>query len=146
MAPVTEREPFSIQVKVRTYELDPNGHLNHAVYHQYGEIARTELAVAAGVTEGLIKQGIGIVMLESHIRFRREMRWGDEATVSCVSRFEDEKKVFWMDNVITKLDGTVSAEIESTLGLMDLEKRKLVPGPMERIRDAGVDLDLLRGT
>ncbi|GAA1190899.1 acyl-CoA thioesterase [Prauserella alba] len=143
---MTEREPFSIQAKVRTYELDPNGHLNHAVYHQYGEVARTELAVAAGVTEGLIKQGIGIVMLESHIRFRRELRFGDEATVSCVARFEEDKKVFWMDNVITKLDGTVSAEIESTLGLMDLEKRKLVPAPMERIRDAGVDLDLLRGS
>ncbi|MFD6795310.1 MULTISPECIES: acyl-CoA thioesterase [Prauserella salsuginis group] len=143
---MTEREPFSIHAKVRTYELDPNGHLNHAVYHQYGEIARTELAVAAGVTEGLIKQGIGIVMLESHIRFRRELRFGDEATVSCVARFAEDKKVFWMDNVITKLDGTVSAEIESTLGLMDLDKRKLVPGPMERIRDAGVDLDLLRGS
>ncbi|WP_253862815.1 acyl-CoA thioesterase [Prauserella halophila] len=143
---MTEREPFSIQVKVRTYELDPNGHVNQAVYHQYGEVARTELAVTAGVTEGLIKQGIGLVMLESHVRFRRELLFGDEATVSCVTRFEEDKKVFWMDNVITKLDGTVSAELESTIGLMDLEKRKLVPAPMERIRDAGVDLDLLRGS
>ncbi len=65
--------------------------------------------------------------------------------MTCVSRFEEDKKVFWMDNVITKLDGKVSAEIESTLGLMDLEKRKLVPGPLERIRDAGIDLDLLQG-
>ncbi|OLT46578.1 thioesterase [Saccharomonospora sp. CUA-673] len=141
---MTERAPFSIQTKVRTYELDPNGHVNHAVYHQYGEIARTELAVAAGVMEGMLKQGIGIVMLESHIRFRRELHFGDEVTVTCTARFEEDKKVFWMDNVITKLDGTVSAEIESTLGLMDLDKRKLVPGPFERMQDAGIDLDLLR--
>lgn len=141
---MTEREPFEIQVKVRTYELDANGHVNHAVYHQYGEIARTALAEAAGVTEGLIKQGIGVVMLESHIRFRRELRYGDEVTVSCVAEIGDGK-VFRMNNEIRKADGTLSAEIQSTLGLMDLEKRKLVPDPLARMQESGIDLDLLRG-
>lgn len=143
---VSQQEPFRVRIKVRQYELDSLGHVNHAVYHQYGEVARLELfEKAGGMEKELLASGISPVLLESHIVYRRELRAGDEIDVTCRATF-GEGKVFWMQNEIFKLDGTLSAEIKCTLGLMDLTKRKLVPAPRERIVEAGLDLDLLCGT
>jgi acyl-CoA thioester hydrolase len=137
---VTAREPFRTRIKVRHYELDTLGHLNHAVYHSYGEVARLELLEQAGALHGLA--GFAAVLLESHIVFRRELRAGDVVDVTCDAKF-GSGKTFSMDTNIFKADGTLSAEITCTLGLMDLERRKLVPDPRGRFAEAGADLKLL---
>jgi acyl-CoA thioester hydrolase len=140
---VTEREPFRTQIKVRHYELDTLGHLNHAVYHSYGEVARVELMEAAGARTGGLREGrLAAVLLESTIKFRRELRAGDVVDVTCDATF-GTGKIFHMNSIIYKLDGTVSAEIECTLGLMDLDRRKLVDDPRGRFERAGIDLKKL---
>jgi acyl-CoA thioester hydrolase len=140
---VTEREPFRIQIKVRHYELDSLGHVNHAVYHSYGEVARLEaMEKATGGRGGLRAQNLSPVLLESHIVYRRELRGGDVVEVTCDAKF-GSGKTFHMTNSIYKLDGTLSAEITCTLGLMDLQRRKLVEDPRGRFEQAGVDLKVL---
>jgi len=77
-------EPFQVRIAVRGYELDMNGHLNQAVYLQYAEHARRECVRAAGIAEDKQQAaGVGPVVLETTIRFRRELRGGDEVDVSC---------------------------------------------------------------
>lgn len=72
-------DPFNVRVAVRGYELDMNGHLNHAVYLQYAEHARWELVRAAGISlETLRAVGIAPIMLETTLRFHHELRDGDE--------------------------------------------------------------------
>jgi acyl-CoA thioester hydrolase len=137
---VTEREPFRTRIKVRHYELDTLGHLNHAVYHSYGEVSRLELMEKAGALHSL--EGFAAVLLESHIVFRRELRAGDEVDVTCDVKF-GSGKTFSMDSNIFKVDGTLAAEISCTLGLMDLERRKLVADPRGRFEAVGADLRLL---
>lgn len=125
---------FSVPVLVRGYELDTQGHLNHAVYHQYGEHARWELMRAAGIPQDkFLAGGIGAVVLESTIKYRRELRGGDEVTVTATCEW-DGGKVFRFHHQIIKLDGTVSAEITVVAGAMDLTERKLVPNPGEHFR------------
>ncbi len=132
-----------VQIKVRHYELDTLGHLNHAVYHSYAEVARLELLERAGVlADGLREEQLGSVILETHVRFRRELRAGDVVEVTCDTVF-GEGKTFQMNSNIYKLDGTLAAEISCTLGLMDLERRKLVEDPRARFERAGVDLKVL---
>ncbi|WP_326568583.1 acyl-CoA thioesterase [Amycolatopsis rhabdoformis] len=138
---MTDREPFRTRIKVRHYELDSLGHLNHAVYHSYGEVSRIELFAAAG-DAGLRAENVAPVLLESHIVYRRELRAGDVVDVTCDARFADGK-VFWMTSRILKLDGTLSAEITCTVGLMDLEARRLVDDPRGRFERAGLDLKVL---
>lgn len=140
MGLVTEREPFRTRIKVRHYELDTLGHLNHAVYHSYGEVSRLELLERAGALTGL--GNVASVLLESHIVFRRELRAGDEVDVTCDVKF-GSGKTFSMDSNIFKADGTLAAEITCTLGLMDLERRKLVADPRGTFEAAGADLKLL---
>ncbi|MCP2277797.1 acyl-CoA thioester hydrolase [Nocardia amikacinitolerans] len=134
---------FSVPVVVRGYELDTQGHLNQAVYLQYAEHARWELLRAAGVAqEKLIESGVGPVVLETNIKYSRELRGGDEVTISCEFAWT-EGKVFRMRQLIRKLDGAVSAEVAVVGGLLDLTERKLVADPGERFRALAERPDLL---
>lgn len=135
---MSDAEKFSIRIKVRHYELDTLGHLNHAVYHQYGEVARLEwFESVGGGGSGLRDAKISPVLLETHVRFRRELRAGDVVDVSCDVTF-GEGKTFQMNSEIRKLDGTLAAEIECTVGVMDMGIRKLVADPHGELVKAGL--------
>lgn len=143
---MTAFTPFSTRIIVRSYELDMLGHVNHAVYHQYAEIARSGLLQEAGcLVDDLVANRKAPVLLESHIVFRRELRGGDVVDVSCEAKF-GSGKTFSMDSVVTKLDGTVSAEITCTMGVMDLDARKLVADPRAALEAAGIELRSLSGS
>ncbi|MER5219202.1 acyl-CoA thioesterase [Streptomyces flaveus] len=130
---------FSVRVTVRGYETDVLGHLNQSVYLNYAEHARWSLVQAAGVSqENLIAKGVGPVTLETTIRYKRELRAGDEVEVTCDFHM-DESKVFRVEQTIRKPDGTVAAEISATGGLMDLKERKLVADPREYFRALATD-------
>lgn len=122
-------EPFAVRVTVRAYELDTQGHLNSAVYHQYGDHARWECLRAAGISlDELIATGVGPVTLENTIRYHRELRAGDEVDITCAFDW-GEGKTFRMRQEVRRGDGALAAEIIGIGGLMDLAERRLVPGP-----------------
>jgi len=122
-------EPFQTRITVRGYELDSQGHLHNAVYHQYGDHARWECLRAAGVSvDDLLASGIGPVTLESTIRFHRELRGGQEVTVSCAFVW-GERKTFRVNQQFHSGDGTLVAEIASIGGLMNIAERRLVADP-----------------
>ncbi len=126
---------------MRGYELDSLGHVNHAVYHSYGEVARMKGFGAAGCDwERLSERHIGPVLLSTTVNFRRELRAGDVVDVSCSAKFGDGK-TFTLEQMITKADGTLSAEIYCVLGMMDLEARKLLPDPRAVLESAGFDVE-----
>ncbi|WP_378731446.1 acyl-CoA thioesterase [Nocardia brasiliensis] len=134
---------FSVPIVVRGYELDTQGHLNQAVYLQYAEHARWELLRAAGLPQDkLIASGIGPVVLETTIKYLRELRSGDEVTVSVEFAWQTGK-TFRFRHEIRKLDGTVAAEISVLTGLLDLTARKLVTEPGERMAGLAERPDLL---
>jgi len=131
---------FSTRIEVRGYEIDALGHVNHAVYHQYGEVARTKGFAAAGCDwEALYTRRIAPVLLTTTVNFRRELRAGEEVDVSCAAKFGDGK-TFTLEQMVTKVDGTLSAEIYCVLGLMDLDTRKLHADPRAVLESAGFDI------
>ncbi|MFI6282788.1 acyl-CoA thioesterase [Streptomyces sp. NPDC050988] len=132
-------EPFSVPVTVRGYETDVQGHVNQAVYVNYAEHARWSLLQAAGITQaGLAAKGVGPVSLEMTVRYRRELRAGDEVEVTC-DFIWGEGKTFRVEQTIRKSDGTVAAEITGVGGLMDLKQRKLVADPRDYFRALASD-------
>ncbi|HEX2497239.1 MAG TPA: acyl-CoA thioesterase [Actinomycetes bacterium] len=136
-------EPFRVRIRVRGYELDTQGHLNQAVYLQYGEHARWELLRAAGVTQdGLIASGVGPVALEATVRYYRELRSGDDVDVSCEFQWGDGK-VFHIHQDYRRPDQTQVAELIGVAGMLDLARRRLVSDPMERFRALATNPDLL---
>ncbi|MEU1351387.1 acyl-CoA thioesterase [Streptomyces sp. NPDC005775] len=136
---------FFVDVTVRGYELDTQGHLNQAVYLQYAEHARWELLRAAGLPqEKLLADGVGPVALEVTVKFRKELRGGERVRVSC--RFEyGQGKTFTVAQQILKEDGTVAAEITGVAGVLDLTTRRLVADPAGRLAALAKEPQLLSG-
>ncbi|KUJ66742.1 thioesterase [Streptomyces albus subsp. albus] len=136
-------QPFSVRITVRGYETDSQGHLNMSVYLQYAEHARWEMFRAAGITQkSLLDKGIGPVNLETNIKYRRELRAGDEVDVSCAIRIS-EGKTFTIEQLIHKADGTLSAELTSTGGIIDLTERRLIASPQDYLRALADDPSII---
>jgi acyl-CoA thioester hydrolase len=134
---------FSVRIGVRGYEVDTQGHLNSAVYHQYGEHARWVCMRAAGVpSEKLLAGGIGPVQLEATIKFRRELREGDEVDITCGWEW-GTGKTFGLTQEYVRADGTTCATLTSVNGFIDLKERRLVPDPVGRLRALATDLSPL---
>lgn len=128
-------DPFRVRITVRGYELDTQGHLNQAVYLQYSEHARWECLRAAGISQDrLLSTGVGPVALEVTLKYRRELRGGDQVDVSCEFRW-GEGKTFQIAQDYTRPDGTQVATLIGVGGLLDLSARRLVPNPRERFRE-----------
>ena len=125
---------FQVRVTVRGYELDTQGHLNQAVYLQYGEHARWECLRAAGISQDrLIADGVGPVALEVTLRFLTELRGGDEVDVSCGFTW-GAGKTFRIEQEYRRLDGVPVASLTGVGGLLDLRERRLIANPGERFR------------
>ncbi len=129
-------EPFSVPVAVRGYELDVNGHLNWANYLHYAEHARWECLRAAGLTYPVLDgAGLGPVNLEANVRFLRELRDGEEITVSCEFQWGNSK-TFRVRQEFTRDGGhgELAAEVTTVSGVIDQQTRRLVPDPAGRLR------------
>jgi acyl-CoA thioester hydrolase len=122
-------KPFSVRMEVRCYEIDPQLHVNGAVYVQYADHSRYACVRAAGVSvEGMLGDGIGPVNLETVIRYHNELREGDQVDVSCVWKW-GAGKTYRVENVFRRMDGEVAAEISHVSALIDLQARRLVENP-----------------
>lgn len=136
-------QPFRARFTVRAYETDTQGHLNSAVYLQYGEHARWECLRAGGTPiDRLLGSGMAPVQLRCTIRFHRELRVGDEVDVSCVGEW-GEGKTFRIAQEYRRPDGTLAAELTAVCGLFDLTERRLVPNPAKHFRSIATAPDVL---
>lgn len=134
---------FSVPITVRGYELDVQGHVNQAVYHQYAEHARWEFLLAAGLQpDKLLAARVGPVVLESTIKYRRELRGGDEIRVTCAFVW-GSGKTYRIQQEMVRTDGTLSAEVTVTGGLLDLDARRLLADPRGRLRELAAEPELL---
>lgn len=135
---------FSVRVRVRGYELDMNGHVNQAVYMQYGEHARWECLRAAGVTaEAQTTAGVGMIVLELTVRFLSELRDGDELDVTCTYGPKGGKTFTVHHDLRRTRDDVLAAEITGVGGMLDLETRRLVPDPISRMKALATAPDVL---
>jgi acyl-CoA thioester hydrolase len=135
---------FSARLTVRGYEVDTQGHLNWAEYLHYAEHARWEYLAAAGITQdGLIATGFGPVVLDVSVKFRRELRAGDEVDVTCGFVFDGGRTFRILQDFRRPADGRVAASLTSTSGLLDLRERKLTNDPGKHLLALATDPSLL---
>jgi acyl-CoA thioester hydrolase len=65
--------PYRLTDNVRFADLDPNGHVNNAVYATYFETGRVTLVKDR--SNGLMPDGLTWIMVRLDIHFRAELRW-----------------------------------------------------------------------
>ena len=136
-------EPFSVRFTVRSYEIDTLGHLNGAHYVSYADHTRYECARAAGADPERLRQArVGPVNLDTTIRYRGELRFGDEIDVTCAFLWGDGK-TFRAQQEFRRPDGTVAAEVVSVCGLLHLDERRRLPDPVETWRALATTPEIL---
>src|SRR4051794_31058810 len=76
------RTVFTLPVSVRWADLDPNGHVRHSVYYDWGAMARVAFLERHGVgLAWMTRNEMGPVLFREEARFLRELHFGDELLI-----------------------------------------------------------------
>lgn len=118
--------PHVATLDVRFYELDPYGHVNHAVYLSYFEVARTEALAACGVPlELMAERGYQIVVTSIVVRYRRAARAGDTLTIQTSLSELRRASGTWSQRILRNDDLLVTAEVKA--GVTDRRGKPVKP-------------------
>ena len=124
-------EKFSRELQIRWSDLDPNGHLRHSVYYDWGTFCRISFFEHHQLSyNSLIDMNIGIVSFREECVFRKEIRLGDKVTIELelVKARRDFSRWSIRHNIFKNGD-TLAAILTFDGAWIDLNKRKLtIPG------------------
>ncbi len=106
--------------------LDSFGHVNNARYFELLEQARWDLITERGFGIDIIRSSrTGPTILEINIRFLRELKPRDVVVIR-TEMISYEKKIGKLRQQMLKGDGTIACEAIFTIGLFDVDRRRLV--------------------
>ena len=121
--PRLEDFPYRLTDNVRFADLDPNEHVNNAVYATYFETGRVTLMKDQGY--GLMPPGLAWIMVRLDIHFRAELRWPGKIELGLgVSKFGRTSVTF--DQVVFS-EGKCVASAVSVGVLIDDATRRPTP-------------------
>jgi acyl-CoA thioester hydrolase len=122
-APRLEDFPYRLSDNVRFADLDPNQHVNNAVYATYFETGRVTLMKDRGF--GLMPAGLAWIMVRLDIHFRAELHWPGTIEMGLgVTKFGRTSLTF--DQVVFS-EGKCVASAQSVSVLIDEATRKPTP-------------------
>ncbi len=115
------------QVTIHEGHLDTFGHVNNAKYLELYEQARWDLITNNGYGLDQIKTlKIGPVVLELDLSFKREITNREVITIESEPQKIEHPLIMEIKQRMLKSDGSLASEICLKIGLMDLNKRKLI--------------------
>lgn len=118
-----EDYPYRLSDNVRFADLDPNDHVNNAVYASYFETGRVTLMKDRSY--GLMPPGIAWIMVRLDIHFRAELRWPGTIELGLgVTKFGRTSVSF--EQVVFS-GGKCVASAQSVSVLLDEKTRKPTP-------------------
>ncbi len=105
-------------IKVRFYELDPYGHLNHSVYIQFFETGRVELLEQVGLDlESFAERGYRFVVNRINTSFERPVHAGETVTVETEVVELKRASSIWRQRIVR--NGEVLARQELRAAITD---------------------------
>lgn len=134
---ITERKIFMEEyvrlVQIRWSDLDPNFHLRHSVYYDWGAYCRIEFLNDNKLTTEVMKElKIGPILFREECVFRREILSGDEVSINL--KLIKARKDFsrWsVQHQIIKGKGVVSAVLTVDGAWLNMIERKLGTPPQQ---------------
>ena len=122
---------FSKNIQIRWSDLDPNFHLRHSVYYDWGAFCRVEFLNEYGLTaDVMIKLGFGPILFREECVFRREIRSGDDVKIDLtVTKSRKDYSRWSIQHRITKNDDVLCAVLSVDGAWMNVRERKLMSPP-----------------
>lgn len=121
---------FERPLQLRWSDMDPNMHIRHSVYYDFGAQIRTEFLFENGLTPQLMmKHRIGPVLFREEAVFRKELRFGDSLVMNLmIVRLKRDGSRFSIRHEINK-QGELCATLNIDGAWIDQVERKLTVPP-----------------
>jgi len=122
---------FNRIIQIRWSDLDPNFHIRHSVYYDWGAFVRVEFLNEYGLTSQVMQElKFGPILFREECIFRKEIRLGDEIKMNLqLLRSKKDFSRWSIRHHISKGDGTLCAVLTVDGAWLDVEKRKLASPP-----------------
>jgi acyl-CoA thioester hydrolase len=129
--PCLDDFPYRLSDNVRFGDLDPNQHVNNAVYATYFETGRVTLMKDRSL--GLMPEGLAWIMVRLDMHFRAELRWPGKIELGLgVTKFGRTSVAF--EQVVFS-EGRCVASAQAVTVLIDDLTRKPTPLTDDVIRN-----------
>lgn len=124
---------FVMDIQLRWSDLDPNFHLRHSVYYDWGALCRIEFLNKFGLnTATLQKLHIGPILFREECVFRKEIRQGDTITIDLTLLKSRKDFSRWSIQHSIKKNGDILSAVVTVEGAwIDTLERKLAIPPVE---------------
>jgi acyl-CoA thioester hydrolase len=130
--------PFSKIISIRWSDIDPNFHLRHSAYYDFGAQQRIEVIESLGITLRLMQeQNFGPILFREECVFKKEIRLSDAITIHAklASRNADASR-WTIQHEFVSADNKVCAILTLDGAWLDTRKRKLLSPIPQLVIDA----------
>jgi acyl-CoA thioester hydrolase len=126
-------QSFNVNVQIRWSDLDPNFHLRHSVYYDWGALSRISFLEQNGLTAYLMaKLHFGPILFREECVFKREIHINDPVTVNLeLVKSRRDYSRWTIQHTIYKNPETIAAILTCDGAWLDTTLRKLAPPPAE---------------
>ena len=126
-------DKFCMDIIVRWADLDPNGHVRHSVYYDYGAQSRLGYLQFRGMSiKRLSELRIGPVLFREEAKFLKELRFGDSLSIDFqIAGLTESGKRWRIRHNILRNNDEVCAILEMDGAWLDLKQRRTVDPPQE---------------
>jgi acyl-CoA thioester hydrolase len=127
-------EDFKLQVQVRWSDLDPNFHLRHSVYYDWGAFCRVNFFAMHGLdTTSMKSLQLGPILFREECVFRKEIRSEDVVHIDLkLIRARKDISRWSIQHHITKNTNLLAAVITVDGAWINMSERKLA-APHEKV-------------
>lgn len=124
-------EKFSIKAEIRWADLDPNFHVLHSKYYDFGAYCRMAFLTTHGITPAFMQEEhIGPIIFREECIFKREIKFGDELEVFLkLSKCNEDGSRWSMVHELWTNQDTLAALITIDGAWINTKIRKLARPP-----------------
>ncbi|MEO5890095.1 MAG: acyl-CoA thioesterase [Ferruginibacter sp.] len=124
-------EAYEKKLEIRWSDLDPNYHVRHSLYYDYGAFSRISFLNEHGITPGvMLEHNIGPILFREECVFRKEIKFGDEIMINLKLHKATADMSRWtMIHELWKNKDKLAAVITVDGAWIDTQIRKLAKPP-----------------
>jgi len=132
---------FTTDVQMRFRDIDGMGHVNHAVFLSYAEMARTQFYMKVAKKERL--EDIDFILAHVDIDFESQAVWGDQVRVAVWPSKIGTSSFALRYEITETRTGRVLAQAKSVQVSYDYERKKPKPIPPDfrKLLEAALEVE-----
>jgi len=122
---------YTKTIEIRWADLDPNFHVLHSKYYDFGAYCRMAFLTEHGITVALMQEHhIGPIIFREECFFKREIKFGDMVSINVMlDKSTDDHRKWSMLHEIWINGDTLAALINIDGAWIDTQKRKTALPP-----------------